>query len=192
MRIPADECDSDLVISDLLAALEAARAELTEERQRTQLAWEAEAAAVAALEAARADLALEKAKQERLFPILDEGFGIPLRLIAPFEAQAKRNHDQTFQGLASRGGLSAGEMLCVIHGLHWREHARWPKPREALTDWVRQATLEPTLVAVPKALIQKTLKAVIEGHARLHKDLPGANEKVALLECIEPLKEATE
>jgi hypothetical protein len=39
---------------------------------------------------------------------------IPWDLIAPFEAQALINHDQSLQRLAERGGLSPDEMLAVM------------------------------------------------------------------------------
>lgn len=46
---------------------------------------------------------------------------VPWSLLAPHEAQAVRNHDQTLQRLAERGGLSPAEMVAVIEGrgLRW-------------------------------------------------------------------------
>jgi hypothetical protein len=41
-------------------------------------------------------------------------FTIPWALIAPHEKQAQRNHYQTLERLAERGGLSAREALAVI------------------------------------------------------------------------------
>jgi hypothetical protein len=35
-------------------------------------------------------------------------------LVAPHEEQAQRNHDQTLQRLAERGGLSPAELLAVL------------------------------------------------------------------------------
>jgi len=46
---------------------------------------------------------------------------VPWRLLAPHEQQALRNHDQSLEKLASRGGLGPSEMVAVIEGrgLSW-------------------------------------------------------------------------
>jgi hypothetical protein len=44
---------------------------------------------------------------------------VPWSLLAPHEAQAKRNHDQTLKRLAERGGLCPSEMVNVIEGRRW-------------------------------------------------------------------------
>lgn len=41
---------------------------------------------------------------------------VPWSLLAPFEAQAMHNHDQSLAKLNSRGGLSPAEMVAVIEG----------------------------------------------------------------------------
>lgn len=46
---------------------------------------------------------------------------IPWSLIAPHEAQAQRNHDQSLKRLAERGGLSPGEALCTLGDRSLRE-----------------------------------------------------------------------
>lgn len=60
---------------------------------------------------------------QRTFPIMAvrngrrvhaEDFVIPWDLLEPHELQALRNHDQTLDRLAERGGLSAREALAVI------------------------------------------------------------------------------
>jgi hypothetical protein len=62
---------------------------------------------------------------DRTFPVLNhraDNFplsSVPWGFVAPHEAQARRNHDQTLQRLAERGGLSAKEMLAVVSGKHW-------------------------------------------------------------------------
>ena len=60
------------------------------------------------------------------FPILTYPYkghlqSIPWEMIAPHEAQAKHNHDQTLERLAQRGGLSAYEAVAVLTGrsLRW-------------------------------------------------------------------------
>ena len=81
---------------------------------------------------------------ERLFRILGDrkvgAFGIPWRLIAPFEEQALKNHNQTLARLHERGGLSPREALCVIKGLKWDERKLWADEavaKEELLAWVR-------------------------------------------------------
>ena len=41
-------------------------------------------------------------------------------LVAPHEAQAQRNHDQTLNRLAERGGLSPSELVTVLEDREWR------------------------------------------------------------------------
>lgn len=45
---------------------------------------------------------------------------IPFAMIQPHEAQALRNHGQTLERLAQRGGLAASEAVAIIKGLSWR------------------------------------------------------------------------
>lgn len=46
---------------------------------------------------------------------------VPWSMIAPFEENARRNHDQSLEKLASRGGLSTLELIAVLdgHKLRW-------------------------------------------------------------------------
>lgn len=44
---------------------------------------------------------------------------IPWAFIAPHEAQALRNHGQTLNRLAERGGLAACEAIDIIEGRKW-------------------------------------------------------------------------
>jgi hypothetical protein len=75
-----------------------------------------------------------------MFPVLWQGpraelaeyvrLGCPKRIpwerIAPHEAQALHNHDQTLERLAERGGLSPFEIMCAVEG-----HDLWPIPQNA-------------------------------------------------------------
>ena len=47
--------------------------------------------------------------------------GVPWSFIEPHEAQALRNHHQSLQQLARRGGLDISEMAAVISGRTWRQ-----------------------------------------------------------------------
>lgn len=44
---------------------------------------------------------------------------IPFAMIQPHEAQALRNHGQTLERLAQRGGLAASEAVAIMKGLRW-------------------------------------------------------------------------
>lgn len=52
-------------------------------------------------------------RKARLFPC-QGGPAVPWDLIAPHEAQAIANHEQSLEELARRGGLSPNEMMCVL------------------------------------------------------------------------------
>lgn len=80
---------------------------------------------------------------ERMFPVLDGGHHaeyrrlgmpreVPWRLLAPHEEQAKRNHNQTLERLAERGGLGPVEMRAIVEGKRSslrvkRRVQNWPK-----------------------------------------------------------------
>lgn len=59
---------------------------------------------------------------ERRFPIF-QGPSIPWRLIEPHAAQAERNHSQTLEHLAARGGLAPCEALAVLGDRKWHRMA---------------------------------------------------------------------
>ncbi len=44
---------------------------------------------------------------------------IPFAMIEPHEEQAKRNHSQSLERLAQRGGLAACEAIDIIEGRRW-------------------------------------------------------------------------
>jgi hypothetical protein len=56
---------------------------------------------------------LLSAEQKKEFPNCPKE--ISWNLIASHEVQARRNHFQTLEELAERGGLSPAELMCVIH-----------------------------------------------------------------------------
>ncbi len=58
------------------------------------------------------------------FPVLQPGHQqeyIPYNIIAPHEAQAMKNHGQTLQRLAERGGLCWSEIFAVLANKTWME-----------------------------------------------------------------------
>lgn len=65
--------------------------------------------------------------RERRFPVLDQQNchprdrkmmprSVPWDFVERFRAQAERNHDQTLERLAERGGLAPEEMWLAAHG----------------------------------------------------------------------------
>ena len=66
------------------------------------------------------------AVDRRPFPVLDERATIPWGVIASHAAQAKRNHYQTLERLAERGGLGWSELIAVLENREWRwdDHAK--------------------------------------------------------------------
>ena len=47
---------------------------------------------------------------------------IPWAFISPHEAQARRNHGQTLERLAQRGGLGASEVIDIVKGVRCGTH----------------------------------------------------------------------
>lgn len=89
-----------------------------------------------------AELATAKAELARLkgrrFPIMDAGFSIPWTMIAPFEQQARRNHDQSLERLAERGGLDPVEALAVLDGKKLRVALSGYDPTAARTELLKR------------------------------------------------------
>lgn len=63
---------------------------------------------------------------------------IPYAMIAPHEAQAQRNHGQTLDRLAERGGLSAAEAIAIIQGRPWGSVKHCVENERYLINLVRQ------------------------------------------------------
>ena len=45
---------------------------------------------------------------------------VPWSFVAPHEANALRNHGQSLEKLATRGGLSPVEIWAIVHDARWR------------------------------------------------------------------------
>lgn len=75
-------------------------------------------------------------EKERRFPIQD-GPSIPWRMIAPHDAQCKKNHGgQDLERIAERKGFSPSEALCVLDDEGWSE-SKWG---DFLTEWKDRKT----------------------------------------------------
>ncbi|UBM12817.1 hypothetical protein [Cupriavidus metallidurans] len=68
-----------------------------------------------------ADKSPQKIRHRTAMPIMGSALlsEIPFAMIAPHEAQAQRNHGQSLERLAQRGGLAACEALDIIEGRRW-------------------------------------------------------------------------
>jgi hypothetical protein len=100
-----------------------------------------------------------------LFPI-QGGPAIPWSVIAPHELQAQRNHDQSLQRLAERGGLSPCEAVAVLEGRAWH---RMDKAAALLRLRELSAPPAPTL----RALIEQKIEQWREkatGYAKRYGD----------------------
>ena len=61
---------------------------------------------------------------------------IPMRLLQPYEEQALRNHSQSLQRLAERGGMDSSEFLGMVSGLRWSLLKVRPDDEAELIKWV--------------------------------------------------------
>jgi hypothetical protein len=71
-----------------------------------------------------------RAEQQQGVPAIV--LNIPWELIAPHEAQAIRNHGQSLETLARRGGLMADEAIAVIEHRAWSQMPRAESNRRLL------------------------------------------------------------
>lgn len=79
----------------------------------------------------------------RRFPILEKGRpSVPWSAIAPHAEQADRNHYQTLERLAERGGLSYAEFWFVMHDEDWDDW-KMAHAQEAGEDLVRKLAAMP-------------------------------------------------
>lgn len=69
---------------------------------------------------------------------------VPWAVMAPHAEQARKNHGQSLQRLAERGGLSCGEALAVIEDREW-EHMDRVVARQALRMHVVTHAARPRL-----------------------------------------------
>lgn len=63
---------------------------------------------------------------------------IPFAFIAPHEEQAQRNHRQSLERLAQRGGLAVSEAIDIIRGKPWATAANCIENERYLINLVRE------------------------------------------------------
>lgn len=86
-------------------------------------------------------MTMEAVKQRRQYPVLGtlgarQQEYIPWDVLAPHEARAIRNHCQTLERLAERGGLAWSEIVCILLDKPWKYAQNIP------TDVARNAVLK--------------------------------------------------
>lgn len=79
---------------------------------------------------------------------------IPWLFIVPHEAQALRNHGQSIQRLAERGGTSVKETLAIVRGLKWQEVTHlsewkaWEELSKLIDVWRAKEEVPPDVTMV--------------------------------------------
>jgi len=63
---------------------------------------------------------------------------IPFDMLVPHEAQAMRNHGQTLERLAQRGGLGTSEAVDILEGRRWGSSAACIENERHLINKVRE------------------------------------------------------
>ena len=77
---------------------------------------------------------------ERRFPIMHDAEikSVPWEVMQPHELQALRNHSQSLERLASRGGVTPEEAVAIIEGRPWKRMP-FTEARDMLMGHVRKA-----------------------------------------------------
>ena len=121
----------------------------------------------------------EAQASRRRFPIMG-GPSIPWRVIAPHEAQARINHDQSLERLAQRGGLSPMEAHFVLADQRWRgvvtlDEAPWLAEMNAINAADDQQALEFASVYTNENIRSEIEKQLAKGEVfvRFATDVPG-------------------
>ena len=88
----------------------------------------------------------------RTFPVLADyhtrakhnvPHNVPWAFAEKFRGQAEKNHDQTLERLAERGGLDPTEMYLAAHGMRLFRHGIDEKTLfDSSLEWLREATKE--------------------------------------------------
>lgn len=122
--------------------------------------------------------------ERKMFPIMDGGPSVPWEVLVPYEKQALKNHSQTLERLAERGGLTPGEAWCVVSGLdpfrasqkEWEDWAvEWRKFAERINLHFNE------LEASKKR--ETILKSVLEDLGRGQLQTPGSFEGYVKARC---------
>ncbi len=92
-------------------------------------------------------------------------------MLAPCEADCLRNHDQTVERLAERGGLDPWELMAVVQGKRWREVAQVPMPD--VVEWLKAASGEETDISVLRQQLATVTAERDQLRAMLEECLPG-------------------
>ena len=124
----------------------------------------------------------------RRFPI-QGGPAIPWDALAPHERQAERNHDQSLETLARRGGLSPCEAVAILEDRPWTA-------MDATEAKRRMVELVQPFEALSRELarVRETFDALLIAEVQTYGGIPRPPcpvEETALREAIAALLEQT-
>lgn len=126
---------------------------------------------------------------ERPYPIQD-GPSVPWSYMTPHESTAQKNHGQSIEYLASRGGLSCGEAELIVTGQplypkdgewNWAElKRRWVERAERINNAYLAAGYNvtptpPAVVEVADGELWSFLKSVMSQGAAIQQDYAAGN-----------------
>lgn len=98
----------------------------------------------------------DERRQARRFPI-QSGPSIPWAAIEPHEDQARRNHGQSLEHLAERGGLSPCEAVAVMESRRWE-----PMDGAAAVSRLRELAAPFEAAAIEVRELREVLREIIE------------------------------
>lgn len=79
---------------------------------------------------------LQTWSQKKMEAYKDLPKSIPMELVEPYRDQAYRNHGQTLERLAERGGLSPKELYCLMKGVSLRQSSFEKITNEMAKDFI--------------------------------------------------------
>ena len=126
---------------------------------------------------------------ERRFPE-QGGPSVPWRMIEPFDLQARRNHGQSLERLASRGGCDPGEVWCIVEARGLGEHrSRSGEQHMAwLLEWIKADEVGALRVEVERLGTESANRLAFLRHLRacdlsvVHDEIDRALERAGLVD----------
>ena len=102
------------------------------------------------------------------FPIQD-GPDVPWEVMAPHNAMSLKNHYQTLERIAERGGFSAAEAYCIVNSLRWQDMEAsigWNRAKELWLEYAERINLHYKRITELEQEIER-LREAIKDYAQL-------------------------
>lgn len=118
---------------------------------------------------------------------------VPWMLVTPHEAQAQRNHGQSLDRLAERGGLSAAELVAVLEDRRWKpmdDKEAWRNIVAALR--AAPAKQEPAVPEDVGRALRKAAEVIRSYQLTLRMDMPGLDQDRSNFDITEELAHGLE